>query len=87
MATKCTVCGTSPAYISFWGSCECSSPTCEKYSEALYGNKPDTKARTTEEAAPEMFVGVTPQSHHVEGTVDVNQYTWSSYHNDFGDID
>lgn len=36
MATYCISCNTTPAYISYFGNCECSNPTCKFYSRDLY---------------------------------------------------
>lgn len=36
MATHCIACNTTPAYISYFGNCECSNPACKFYSRDLY---------------------------------------------------
>lgn len=71
---KCIECGNSPAYISFFGKCECSNPLCNLYSKDLY---PLSEAVT-----------IPPPEPTYEDDVDESRsplYIWATHHHDFGD--
>jgi hypothetical protein len=77
---KCTVCGSSPAYIGFVGNkCECSNPKCKCYSPELYPVDP----------AAEVIQGETKTNKTLtDDDISPRQtplWIWSNYHHDFGD--
>ena len=84
MTTQCIACEATPAYIPFFGDCECSNSKCRFYSPLLF---PDVKG----EAQAEMSVPM-PVKNAVEASLASTsdeqkpQYFWSTRHNDFGDI-
>lgn len=72
MTTKCTACGATPAYIPFFGDCECSSSSCKFFSKTLF---------------PDLTAKVAEQPKEIDSDEDQKpQYLWSNRHNDFGDI-
>jgi hypothetical protein len=56
MSTHCIACGTTPAYISYLGNCECSNPQCKFYSSDLY--PPVEKSNLPEEVEKTEYSSV-----------------------------
>ncbi len=73
MSTHCIACGTTPAYISYLGNCECSNPQCKYYSSDLYpGSDSSTECSDLENETTKNKYN--------------NLYYWATHHNDFGDV-
>lgn len=76
---NCIECGTSPAYISFLGKCECSNQHCKFYSRDLY--PPPVNVATT----PTIPAPPSNSSNDEEPELSP-MYLWATHHHDFGDV-
>jgi hypothetical protein len=81
MATYCTKCNTTPAYISYLGNCECSNPTCEFYSRDLYPPSVISSVAATDPPPPRLDQNEAGEEEIEHSPV----YLWATHHHDFGD--
>lgn len=82
MATYCISCNTTPAYISYFGKCECSNPDCKFYSRDLY-----PPADLSPVANPDTKITAPDQNSLEDEDIETSSvYRWITHHNDFGDI-
>ncbi len=79
---KCIECGTTPAYISFMGKCECSNTNCKFYSRDLYPPPVVNSSRPTDPAPPNQDYNKMED----EETEMSPMYIWATHHHDFGDV-
>lgn len=87
MTTKCINCGTSPAYISLMGICECSNRYCKSYSADLYSLTSSTNDDITQRVTIPSSAGYNTAVTEDEDDEDMSPvYRWVTHHNDFGDI-
>ncbi len=82
MATYCISCNTTPAYISYFGKCECSNPDCKFYSRDLYPPA-DLSPVVSADKETTSAVKKTLEDEDIETS---SMYNWITHHNDFGDI-
>ena len=81
MATNCIKCNTTPAYISYFGNCECSNPTCEFYSRDLYPPPASVSSVNSDPQPPRTDQNETGEKEVEHSPV----YLWATHHHDFGD--
>lgn len=81
MATHCIKCNTTPAYISYFGNCECSNPTCEFYSRDLYPPPASVSSVNSDPQPPRTDQNETGEEEVEHSPV----YLWATHHHDFGD--
>jgi len=82
MATYCIACNTTPAYISYFGNCECSNPTCRFYSRDLYPPPEPVAVVDTDPTPPPKDQNMVDEEEDIGYS---SLYSWSTRRDDLDD--